>query len=98
MTTIVAIQFFEAYKIPKGTLLFNEDLWVKITESSAKLIGTTAELKEKTWIKIWDLLYGAMLPSGNDAANLLSEVVGYFKKNPEELQNIEKGKTLDLTK
>ena len=39
-----------------------------------------------------------MLPSGNDAANLLSEVVGYFKKNPEELQNIEKGKTLDLTK
>lgn len=25
-----------------------------------------------------DLLYGAMLPSGNDASYLLAEVLGYF--------------------
>jgi D-alanyl-D-alanine carboxypeptidase len=36
------------------------------------MIGTSAQLKSKTWIKLIDLLYGAMLPSGNDAAFLLS--------------------------
>ena len=53
---------------------------VKVTDSSAKMIGTTAELKPKTWVKLWDLLYGAMLPSGNDAALLLAEVLGYLEK------------------
>jgi D-alanyl-D-alanine carboxypeptidase len=44
------------------------------------MIGTTAELKSKTWIKFIDLFYGSMLPSGNDAAFLLSEIVGYLNK------------------
>jgi D-alanyl-D-alanine carboxypeptidase len=48
------------------------DFYVKVTESASRMIGTTAELKVNTWIKIWDLLYGTMLPSGNDAAYLLS--------------------------
>ena len=53
---------------------------VKVTEQASKMIGTTAELKPKVWMNIWDLLYGAMLPSGNDAAYLLSEVLGYLVK------------------
>lgn len=48
------------------------DFYVKVTETAARMIGTTADLKANTWIKIWDLLYGTMLPSGNDAAFLLS--------------------------
>lgn len=44
------------------------------------MIGTSAELKPHTWVKIWDLLYGVMLPSGNDAAFLISEVIGYLSK------------------
>ncbi len=44
------------------------------------MIGTTACLQPKTWIRFRDLLYGAMLPSGNDAAYLLSEIVGYLQK------------------
>jgi D-alanyl-D-alanine carboxypeptidase len=36
------------------------------------MIGTTAGLRSKTWVKFPDLFYGAMLPSGNDAAFLLS--------------------------
>lgn len=36
------------------------------------MIGTTADLKPKTWVRFRDLIYGAMLPSGNDAAFLLS--------------------------
>lgn len=59
------------------------------------MIGTTAELKVGTWIKVWDLLYGTMLPSGNDAAFLLSEVVGYLSKLDQS--EIKEMKTLDLT-
>ncbi len=44
------------------------------------MIGTSADLKPNTWVKLWDLLYGTMLPSGNDAAFLLSEIVGYLSK------------------
>jgi len=44
---------------------------------------------------VWDLLYGTMLPSGNDAAFLLSEVVGYLLKlSPEQIKIM---KSLDLS-
>lgn len=43
---------------------------------SAAQNGTTAELKEGKYIQLFDLFYGAMLPSGNDAALLLAEVFG----------------------
>jgi D-alanyl-D-alanine carboxypeptidase len=48
------------------------ELNIKVTENCIKMIGTTAGLKPKTWIKLIDLFYGSMLPSGNDAAFLLS--------------------------
>jgi len=32
------------------------------------MVGTTANLKVGDRIKVWDLFYGMMLPSGNDAA------------------------------
>ena len=47
-------------------------LLIKITETAAKMIGTTANLKAGTWMILRDLLYGAMLPSGNDAAYTLA--------------------------
>lgn len=50
---------------------------VKITSTSSSLIGTSANLKKDNWISIEDLLYGAMLPSGNDAAYSLAEYIGY---------------------
>lgn len=34
--------------------------------------GTTAKLKEGDWLYLYDILHGMMLPSGNDAAFLLS--------------------------
>lgn len=71
-------------------------MFVKVTEASSKMIGTTAELKANTWIKVRDLLYGTMLPSGNDAAFLLSEIVGYLSKiDPYDIKNV---CNLDLTK
>lgn len=35
---------------------------------SSQMNGTTAELKHRDIITVEDLLYGMMLPSGNDAA------------------------------
>lgn len=46
--------------------------YFKITEWAAKTNGTTANLNANAWISIEDLLYGLMLPSGNDAAVVLA--------------------------
>lgn len=56
------------------------ELYVKVTEAAPKINGTSADLRHKAWVNIWDLLYGTMLPSGNDAAYLLAETVGYLSK------------------
>ena len=40
--------------------------------------GTSAKLKENTWITLKDLFYALMLPSGNDAAIVLAENMGYI--------------------
>lgn len=51
---------------------------VRVSEVASKIIGTTANLKAGTWITLRDLLYGMMLPSGNDAAYVLAETIGFF--------------------
>jgi D-alanyl-D-alanine carboxypeptidase (penicillin-binding protein 5/6) len=38
--------------------------------------GTLANLQPYEWVSVYDLLFGLMLPSGNDAANVLAENVG----------------------
>ncbi len=43
---------------------------------AASMTGTTAELKAGDRITVGDLLYGLMLPSGNDAAYCLAEYIG----------------------
>ena len=49
---------------------------IKVTKSCVKVSGTSANLKHGEFLTIKDLLYGLMLPSGNDAALLLSEHFG----------------------
>ena len=44
------------------------DSIVKISRRASSLIGTSAELEAGDKICLKDLLYGMMLPSGNDAA------------------------------
>jgi D-alanyl-D-alanine carboxypeptidase len=60
---------------------------IKITQSSTRNIGTTASLKFRHWILLKDLFYGILLPSGNDAAHLIAEVIGFVlyqaKRDPE---------------
>lgn len=52
--------------------------------NDAKRIGTTANLVEGMYVSIYDLFYGLMLPSGNDAAYMLGENFGtllYMKQS-----------------
>ena len=49
---------------------------VKISNKASHINGTSAELKEGDSIAVLDLLYGLMLPSGNDAAWALAEHFG----------------------
>jgi D-alanyl-D-alanine carboxypeptidase len=84
MTVLVSIEALEKFSVGCN-IYFSVVLKVRITETAANLIGTSAYLKQGNWIDIKDLLYGAMLPSGNDAAYSLAEYIGYFlSKKPED--------------
>lgn len=47
--------------------------WFKVSAYAASMIGTSANLIENQRLTIYDLLFGLMLPSGNDAAMCLAE-------------------------
>lgn len=66
MTCLCAIEICKKYNININTAYF------KITTWSTSVNGTSANLQPNSWISIEDLLYGLMLPSGNDAALVLS--------------------------
>ena len=77
MTCICVLELCQKYKINIATTYF------KVTDWASKTIGTTANLVGNAWMSIQDLLYGMMLPSGNDAAMVLAENLGaviYFDK------------------
>lgn len=69
MTCIVVLELMEKYKLDKNVK-------VKVNKNSSNLSGTSANLVEDSWVDVYDLLYGLMLPSGNDAAWLLAQVFG----------------------
>ena len=66
MTSICTLELCQKYKMNFATTYF------KVTEWTAKTNGTTANLIENAWVSIQDLLFGLMLPSGNDAAMVLA--------------------------
>ncbi len=72
MTTILTIEAIEKYNLKISTIQSNADMLVRVSDTASKMIGTTANLKSGSWIILKDLLYGAMLPSGNDAAYVLA--------------------------
>lgn len=49
---------------------------IPVSVKAAGVSGTTAELEPGDRVKFGDLLYGLMLPSGNDAAQALAEYFG----------------------
>lgn len=51
-------------------------LKVRVTREAAEISGTTAFLREGMEMSLLDLMYGMMLPSGNNAAYALAQVIG----------------------
>ena len=52
--------------------------------------GTTANLRSEELYSIWDLIHGAMLPSGNDAAFTLAEFFGQILQNQSKYIKMQK--------
>ena len=87
MTCFTVIQFFESvlYKDMKK-------IFLRVSTKAASTSGTSARLQANMIISVWDLLFGLMLPSGNDSAVCLAEGVGsimqlyYGVSDPEILE------------
>jgi len=67
MTSLVVLQLCSEYRINLNRT------WLKVSNFAANITGTSAALIENQRVTINDLLYGLMLPSGNDAAIVLAE-------------------------
>ena len=52
------------------------DTLIPVSAKAAAITGTTAELTQGDRVRLGDLVYGLMLPSGNDAAYALAEFFG----------------------
>lgn len=72
MTGYLSLQLLKYYSE------VNLDTTVQVSATAAKLPGTTSDLRLGDWISVRDLLYGLMLPSGNDAAQCLAEFFGRY--------------------
>jgi D-alanyl-D-alanine carboxypeptidase len=72
MTAIVVIEICEMFKID-----FQEEM-VEICKLDVDIRGTSAKLRDTDLLSVEQLLYGMMLPSGNDAAFALARHFGSF--------------------
>jgi serine-type D-Ala-D-Ala carboxypeptidase (penicillin-binding protein 5/6) len=72
MTCYLTIIFFESQGIDLNNVYF------EVSTEATEMIGTSANLVKGDFISAYELLFGLMLPSGNDAAVVLSEGVGYM--------------------
>lgn len=70
MTCLLSVQLL---RVLEGLTL--ESL-VSVSERAGSMCGTSARLRPGDRLRIKDLLYALMLPSGNDAAQCLAEVFG----------------------
>ena len=70
MTCLVTLNFIQTNNVDI------ENVYYYVSEEAGNTKGTTARLKPYDFVCLKDLLYGLMLPSGNDAAVTLAENVG----------------------
>lgn len=78
MTCYVTLMLCKKLGIPMG------EFTIRVSKLAAGMTGTSAELNEGEHLKVLDLLYALMLPSGNDAAWALAESLGcllYYEFN-----------------
>lgn len=70
MTFYTVLQLVDKYALDVSRVSFY------VSYHASKMSGTSAELLEGTLVRLEDLFYGMMLPSGNDAAWCIAENVG----------------------
>ena len=62
-----------------------EDTFFEVSYLGASVGGTTASLRVGDQLTLKNLLFGMMLPSGNDAAVTIAENFGDYADDEEEL-------------
>jgi len=67
---------YTVLKVSKRLELNLEETEITVSKEAASMVGTKAAICEGDVFKARDLLYGVMLPSGNDAAQCLAEHFG----------------------
>ena len=72
MTAYAVIEVARKYKLELSSVQ------IKVCRIGSKIIGTSAKLREGDILTAEQLLYGLMLPSGNDAAFCLAKHFGKF--------------------
>lgn len=70
MTCYLSIQLLSAFPS------ISVDSTVEVSERAGKMAGTRAGLQARDRLRVKDLLFALMLPSGNDAAMVLAELFG----------------------
>ena len=73
-------------------------LYSRISRKASRVPGTTAHLREGDILTIDQLLYGMMLPSGNDAAYALAEFFGKVLKDTKYNTNSGQDENSELAK
>jgi D-alanyl-D-alanine carboxypeptidase (penicillin-binding protein 5/6) len=88
MTCITALNFVITRKIN-----FKE-MELSVSKFASRVPGSSAFIKDGDLIKLWDLLHGLMLPSGNDAATCIAENLGamILEEKSESSENTEEEK------
>jgi serine-type D-Ala-D-Ala carboxypeptidase (penicillin-binding protein 5/6) len=71
--------------VPAASQILSE--LVLVSSEAAVLTGTSATLQKGEVYTVLDLLYGMMLPSGNDAAAALAEYLGDGFSPPEKCRD-----------
>lgn len=74
MTCLIACEFADKYNVD-----INESYYI-VSKTAADTIGTSAQLNEGDYLTLNDLLFGLMLPSGNDAATAIAENIVLHEK------------------
>jgi D-alanyl-D-alanine carboxypeptidase len=74
MTCLICIDLIEEIECDPS------DTYIQVNSRAAGIKGTTAKLRKSDIISVQDLLYGLMLPSGNNAAYSLAENFGEYLK------------------
>ncbi len=93
MTALLALEAVEAKKVSLDQKITIKKEMLKGLDPD----GTNMALKDGEVIKFQDLLYGLMIPSGNDAAMAIAYTVGGSQKQFVDMMN-KRAKELGLTK